>query len=124
MDTSISSKWLHYIALGLLLLWSGFWIFWGVASGIYEEPGNIVYIVLHATPGLVFLASTIIAFRWSVVGGIILLIEGFIVLIGYPILAHRGAFQNPTIVPVIITMALPPIICGILFIAIRRGSIK
>jgi hypothetical protein len=106
---------MRYLARALALLWAGWWVFFGLASGI-GEGGTPAYVLLHtAVPGLVFLISAIVAWRWEAVGGVILMLEGVLVLIGYPIVF--GRFPLTTIVFVLLTMALPPLVAGFLFLA-------
>lgn len=114
-------KWMRIVAVVLALLWAVWWIYFGVASGMSEgmTPGGIL---LHgAVPGIVFLAAAAIAWRWMFPGGIVLLILGLIVLVGYPI-AFSGRFPAATVFAVLLTMALPPIVSGILLILGRKRA--
>jgi hypothetical protein len=107
---------LRTIAGIIALLWAGFWIFFGVASGI-SEGLTIPAIVLHGSmPGLFFLISASAAWIWKRYGGVLLLVEGIPIAIGYP-LAAGGAMSANGIITVLLIMALPPIVSGGLFIA-------
>lgn len=65
---------------------------------------------------LIFLGSAIIPRLWEPTGGIILLLEGLILLVGFPLLTYN---QLPfsTIILVMLTLALPPLVAGLLFLA-------
>jgi len=116
-----SEMWMRYIARALALIWAGWWVLFGVASGI-EEKLNPPGILIHsAVPGLIFLASVITAWRWESVGGVILLLEGLFVCIAYPTTMGKR-FPLSTIFCVLVTMALPPLIAGLLFLVSRRKS--
>ncbi len=107
--------WLRNIALCLALLWAGWWTFFGLASGFGERLSLVGVVVHTAVPGIVFLASALAAWRWTVVGGIVLLIEGLLVLIIYPIMV-AGRFPKATIAFVLLTMAVPPLLAGCLLL--------
>lgn len=112
-------KWMRHIAGALVLLWAGFWLFFGVASGIGEGLSRGAVLVHTAFPGLIFLVSAVFAWRTQVIGAAVLLLEGLAVLIAYPIMTYHQ-FPFSTIVFVILTMSLPPLIAGLLFIASWR----
>jgi len=117
---------MRWIARIIALLWAGFWTFFGIASGLGEglDPAGVFMHTL--LPGLIFLGSAFIPWRWQLWGGIVLILEGLVVLIGYPIMAH-GRFELNMIISMLLTMALPPLISGILFVFVsqkrRSGTI-
>jgi hypothetical protein len=107
------------IALVLALLWAAWWIFFGLASGIGEGM-SLGGILIHAAlPGGIMLISVAVAWMWKLVGGELLVLEGIIVLIGYPIMVSNR-FGLRTIVFVMLTMALPPLLAGILLVTSRH----
>lgn len=110
-----ATKWLRYSALILALIWAGWWTFFGLASGIGEGSKPVGVLLHTAAPGLIFLASAVIAWRWERIGAIVLLVEGALILIGYPLLFRR--FPLSTILFVLLTMALPPLVAGCLLLA-------
>ena len=64
-----TTKWMRYVARALALIWAGWWTFFGLASGLAEglSPAGVL---LHATlPGLIFLVSAVITWRWEAIGG-------------------------------------------------------
>jgi hypothetical protein len=114
-------KWMRYVAGALALVWAGFWSFFGLASGIGEGL-SLGRVLAHTTmPGLIFLASAVVAWRTHVIGAAVLLIEGLVVLIAYPIMTYHH-FPYSTIVFVLLTMALPPLVAGFLFISSARTA--
>ena len=69
-----SPSFLLCLARILSLAWGGWWTFFGLASGVGEKlrPAGVL---VHATaPGLIFLASAILAWRWPVPGGVLLIV--------------------------------------------------
>jgi hypothetical protein len=103
------------IALVLALLWALWWTFFGFASGVGEGLSLVGVFVHAALPGGVMLISVAVAWLWRLVGGVLLVVEGIIVLVGYPIMVSNR-FGLRTIVFVLLTMALPPLLAGILLL--------
>ena len=82
---------------------------------------NVLGVMYHTlVPGLIFLASAIVAWRSEKVGGSILIVEGLAVSLLYPIIFRNMA--SPTVFFVLLTMALPPLVAGILFLIDWRKS--
>ena len=121
-NTDKGTKWMLYTARIIALLWAGFWMFFGIASGIGEGlrlTGILMHVLL---PGLVFLGIALLAWRWETHGAILFMTIGLIVLIAYPIL-FGGKFPLSTIIFVDLTMALPPLVAGaLLFVAVRKAK--
>ena len=115
-----TTRWMLGIARTLALLWGAWWTFFGVASA-FGEGLNAVGILVHTSvPGLIFLGSAAIAWRWEMAGGILLLLEGLVVCGGYPLLTW-SRFPTATIAFVLLTMGLPPLAAGVLFLVHRRN---
>lgn len=128
---------MRFAARFLALLWAGWWVFFGLASGFGEEITRLLRsytllqnlsdlrvgpVLLHAAwPGLVFLLSVAVAWRWETIGGALLIFEGLLVLVGYPLMTYRRMLPA-TILFVLLTMALPPLVAGALLLASRRAS--
>lgn len=81
METGMKTKLpvmyiVRMIFLGIVFLAGLFWTWFGIASGI-AEGGGIVGTLMHTLmPGLVLLAITYVAWRWPIVGGILLILMG------------------------------------------------
>lgn len=102
------------VGMSLGFLSGAWWVFFGVASGIAEKL-KPVGILIHATmPGLLIVASAVAAWRWPVAGGVLLIVEGLAVTIGYPLMVWGTRLCNPTTIGFIfVLMALPLLIAGI-----------
>lgn len=100
------SHWLRDMARVVSALWGGGWSFFGLASAIGEgldPPGILFHTVM---PGLIFLLSAVIAWRWERVGGVLLILEGLFTLVWLPFAATLTGLM---------TLSLPPITAGMLF---------
>jgi hypothetical protein len=63
---------------------------------------------------------TLVAWRWEGIGGALLVLVGIAVLVAYPLLGRR--MPPATILSVLATLALPPLVAGILLLT--RGTVK
>lgn len=101
------------IARCLALLWASTWVFFGASAG-FSEGLTPAKVLLHATvPGLIFLLTAAIAWRWEMLGAKLLLLEGLLIFAFYPVITW-GATSLTGVLLVIFTMALPPLLAGIL----------
>ena len=103
----VTTKWMRYIAVGLALIWAVCWTFFGLVSGAGEGLKGVLTNIPNTLPGLVFLVSTAIAWRWEAIGGVALLMCGLFALFFF----HIG--KNPFL---LLTMVLPPLVAGFLFL--------
>ncbi len=72
--------------------------------------------IVHASiPGVIFLITVFIAWRYQHIGTVILLIEGIAIAIAYPLL-FGSRFPVSTVLYVEATLALPPFLAGILLL--------
>ena len=76
----------------------------GIHSPIVLYPVCIAFI---------FLVSTVIAFKKEKLGGIILFLEGFLITVAYPIISSNLPVNS--IIYVLTTKGIPPLISGSLF---------
>jgi hypothetical protein len=102
-------KWMRYIARVLALIWACWWTFFGLIAGAGEGYGPSGILAHAAVPGLVFLVAAVIAWRWEVIGGILLLLEGLATLIVFWFSRTAEGF---------LTLTSPPLVAGLLFLAI------
>jgi len=109
------AKRLRSTARSLSLVWAFWWIFFASANAVGERFSQQA-VLIFAFFLLIFLGSAIIPQLWEPTGGIILLLEGLILLVGFPLLTYN---QLPfsTIILVMLTLALPPLVAGLLFLA-------
>ena len=105
----------EYAAHILALVWALFWTWFGLASGI-AEGGDTKAVLIHAAaPGLMFLALVLFAFRWERFGGRALVAIGVLVAVLYPVV-FGGRIRAETVIMVLATMAIPPLLAGILML--------
>jgi hypothetical protein len=103
------------LGLAVAFTWAGFWTWFGLASGISEKHSPLGVLVQALVPGGLFLASVAVAYRWEKPGAYLLLLEGLLIAIVYPMLS--GGRWLPFVLP---TMALPPLVAGILLLSRGR----
>lgn len=97
----------------LTLLWAGAWVLFGASAG-FTEGLTPARVLLHAAmPGLIFLLTAAIAWRWEMLGAKLLLLEGLLIFAFYPVITW-GATSFTGVLFVIFTMAMPPLLAGIL----------
>lgn len=112
-----ATDWLRRVARGVVVLWAAWWTFFVWASVIFEgvtSNGMLAALLVSALLG----GSAAIAWRWERGGGVLLTVEGLLVLLGYP-----QAFSHLpplTITFVLLTFALPPLLAGTLCLACRK----
>jgi hypothetical protein len=111
----LESQWkqIRKMARVLTILWASGWVLFGLSSALSEgmTPSGVL---LHtALPGLIFLLTTIITWRWEVIGGKLLMFEGLFILVFFPVIA-AGSMPIEGILYVILTMALPPLGAGLM----------
>ena len=115
-------KWLRRLGLIIGFFIAVLWLSFGIVLSIGDGMDIIEALFHTAVPGLVFLASIIIAFRWAFAGGVFLIVEGLVVSFAYS--AIFGHCQKITIVFVILLMSLPLLVSGILLILSCREGRK
>lgn len=93
----------------LALVWGAWWTFFGVASGIGEGIGALGT-VMHTLPGLIFLSAAVIARRWNLPGGILL------VAVGIGALWRFGYLSSRLLSITALLLGLPPLASGVVFI--------
>ena len=116
------SRIFKYIARIIALVWAGWWVFFGLASGIGEGLDPIGVVVHTAVPGLIFLVLAIIAWLREDIGGALLVLAGLVIMVIYPLMA-RGSLSISTILVAMALLALPLLIAGGLCLACWRQSL-
>jgi hypothetical protein len=105
------------IARILLLLWAGWWVYFALASGLADRTATLAQALLQtALVGLIFFGSIALAWRWEAMGGGLLVLEGLGVVIAFAVGFFRPANVS-TLAFVLLTLALPPFVAGLLFLA-------
>jgi hypothetical protein len=105
---------MSYGARLIITLWAIFWTWFGLTSGLGEglPPSSLS---LHSTfSALVFVLLLLLAWWTTLLSGWLLLLIGILIVAAYPI-AFRHLPLN-AVVFVLLTMALPPLTAGLLFL--------
>lgn len=110
---------LRRIATGLMLAIIAFWLWFGIASAMGERLGAGNWIAHLLLPGGLLLGILALARRWPASGGIVLVLAGMLVSVGYPLTVGQR-FPVETSLFVVALMGLPPLVAGLLFIASDR----
>ncbi len=110
---------LRLVALFVVLIWSAFWFFFGLAAGIGENLGFGGILVHILVPGVAFVLCTFFAMLKPRPGGILLIVIGGLVAVGYP--ALYGHMPWSLINFMLIAMALPPLVAGFLFLLYAKS---
>ena len=122
--TNVQYAWQRSTARVLMIIAIVFWLWFGIGSA-YVERGSLLNWLMHTpVPGGTFILSlsTLVAWRWEGVGGALLALEG-IVALGFITGAFLwGSFTASTLVLMCLTLGLPPLAAGILFLICWRQS--
>jgi hypothetical protein len=95
-------------------LWAASWISLGVASGISQGLTFARILLDLVVSGLFFGLLQFLARRRAVLGGLLLLLIGLILTLGFPTLSRR--LHGNALASVILTLALPPLVAGIMYL--------
>jgi hypothetical protein len=112
-----TTDWLRPFPRLIAAIWAGFWILFVWASLLYggiSVPRALAGVLLTAA----FAGSAASIWLNERIGGILLTIEGLILILAYP--QTVGDLPASTVDAVIIALALPPLVAGALCLACRR----
>ena len=99
-----------------------FWLWFGIGSAYAERAGPFNWLMHILVPGGIFILSTLVAWRWEVIGGALLILESFVAL-GFIVRTFlQGSFTASTLVLMCLTLGFPPLAAGILFLLCRQKS--
>jgi len=112
---SPTARRLRLLARGVLLLFAGFWLFFAIASR-WGEGFSAAGLPSLVTRGGGIVLLTVVAWRWPLVGGWLLVLVGLL-LFGGAVPFARG----PSIV-VRIILAGPPTLVGALLVAAASAA--
>ena len=111
----------EWVAWGLIIFAAVFWLWFGIASA-FEEDLGVANAVLHVlAPGGTFAILGVLARRWRTPAAIALIAIGAFVAIAYP-LVYLEFFPASTVVLVVATMAVPPLVAGFLLLLARNRT--
>jgi hypothetical protein len=94
-------------------LWAASWISLGVASGISQGLTFVRILFDLIISGLFFALLQFLAKRREMLGGLLLLLIGLILMVGFPTLSRH--LHGNALASVILTLALPPLVAGIMY---------
>jgi hypothetical protein len=106
----MDATWSRCVARALALAWGGWWTFFGLASGIGERLTPLGVFVHALLPGGLFLATALLISRWERAGAVLLLLEALLA-------AAYAGLGRTWFMPLLLTLALPPFIAGLLLLA-------
>lgn len=99
-----------------------FWLWFGIGSAMVEGRGWFNWFMHMLIPGGLFVFSAFVALRWQLVGGMLFTILG-VLAVGVSVAGFlREANALGTTVMMLITLALPPLFSGFLFLVDARGG--
>ena len=108
-------KAMKFAAHVISILWAGFWLFFVGAQLFSEEfKFSLVGFLIGAAFTIVMIGNIVIPFKKSTLGGVILLLEGILLLAWFIIELNNP--PKPSSLFVFLTLALPPLLEGIFFI--------
>lgn len=108
--------WQRSTARILMIIAIVFWLWFGIGSAYVERGGPVNWLMHILVPGGIFVLSTLVAWRWQGIGGALLVLEG-IAALGFIVRAFPwGRFTTSTLVLMCLTLGLPPLAAGILFL--------
>jgi len=112
-------KTMEYFARVLALLWAGFWTCFFLAESLaWHTPVNRMTIWLCV--GVIFLALALVAWRWEVAGGLMLIAAGVLAAAAYAIWGPRQLSLASRVATLVI-FAVPPAAAGALLLIHHHG---
>ena len=117
--TRVRNTWPRWAAWALIVAAIVFWFWFGVGSAYVEGLGPVNWLLHILVPGGMFALAALVAWRWPRAGGALLVAEGILAL-GFIVRAFLwGRFTASTFVLMALTLALPPLAAGVLFLVSR-----
>jgi len=108
----------------LMIITIVFWLWFGIGSAYAENAGLFNWLMHILVPGGVFILSTLVAWRWEGIGGTLLVLEGLAAL-SFIVRAFLLAnFTASGLVLMCLTLGLPPLAAGTLFLLCWQRSRK
>ena len=121
--TKNQSTWQRSTARILMIIAIVFWLWFGIGSAYVERAGPVNWLMHVLVPGGTFILSTLVAWRWPAIGGTLLVLEGAVAL-GFIVRAFlQGRFTASTLTLMCLTLGLPPLAAGILFLFSWQSSL-
>lgn len=120
--TRVRYVWQRSAARVLMIIAVVFWIWFGIGSAYLEKAGPFNWLMHILVPGGIFILSTLLAWRWEGISGALLVLEGLAAL-GFIMRTFLWArFTASTLTLMCLTLGLPPLAAGILFLICWQKS--
>ena len=120
--TQAQYAWRRSTARVLMIIAIVFWLWFGIGSAYVENTGLFNWLMHILVPGGVFILSALVAWRWEGIGGALLVLEGLVAL-GFIVRAFLlGSFTASILVLMCLTLGLPPLAAGVLFLLCWQRS--
>jgi len=108
----------------LMIITIVFWLWFGIGSAYAENAGLFNWLMHILVPVGIFILSTLVAWRWEGIGGTLLVLEGLAAL-SFIVRAFLLAnFTASGLVLMCLTLGLPPLAAGTLFLLCWQRSRK
>jgi hypothetical protein len=120
--TRVRYAWQRSAALILMIIAIVFWLWFGIGSAYVEKAGLFNWLMHILVPGGIFSLSTLVAWRWEGIGGALLVLEGLAALSFIVRAFLLGNFTASGLVLMCLTLGLPPLAAGVLFVICWRIS--
>ncbi|MBL7184453.1 MAG: hypothetical protein ISS50_08390 [Anaerolineae bacterium] len=122
--TNVQYTWQRSTARVLMIITIVFWLWFGIGSAYVERASLLNWLMHTPVPGGTFILSlsTLVAWRWEGIGGTLLALEGIVALGFITGTFLWGSFTASTLVLMCLTLGLPPLAAGILFLIYWQQS--
>ncbi|MGA9351637.1 MAG: hypothetical protein WBW48_22920 [Anaerolineae bacterium] len=120
--TKVQYAWQRSTARVLMIITIVFWLWFGIGSAYVENAGLFNWLMHILVPGGVFTLSTLVAWRWEGIGGALLALEGIVALSFIMRTFVLGSLAASGLVLMCLTLGLPPLAAGILFLVYWQRS--
>ena len=121
-----TTRWIRYSARAITLVWATCWI---SLLGIVGLGALTIFPLALLLASLILLLSVSVAWRWEIIGAVVLVLEGLLIMPLVCRVITVGHFPVPNHFPytvmfplLLLTMALSPLIAGFLFLISWYGS--
>lgn len=108
----------RWTPVAITALWAAFWSWFFIVSAIspsHEGLGVAVFLINGLAPMVVMWFAFLASIRWRRAASALLTLIGVGTLVWYPVAAHQN-FEAGTIVFVMATLGLPPLVAGALLL--------
>lgn len=114
--------WQRRVGAILMVVAIVFWLWFGIGSAYLERLGPMNWFMHIVVPGGLFILSTALAWRLEAPGGAVLCAEGLTALAFVTRAYRAGNFDLSSWILMCLTLALPPLAAGILFLLHWRAG--